>query len=88
MKNNISTGDLRIGNLLHYKGTTHTATVEIIHGKNHFDCRDEHGMFTPNGEYGPIAIDAEWLLAFGFVKSNTENLHFLPLFYVFFREGH
>jgi len=65
---------LRIGNLLYYKGTTHIAKVELIHNK-HFDCRDEYGGFTPNGDYEPIPLSEEVLLKCGF-KLNKENTLF------------
>lgn len=56
--------ELRIGNFLNYKNTDDLAIVEIIHGK-HFDCRDEYGIFTPNGNYEPIPLTEEWLINFG-----------------------
>lgn len=64
----MKTNDLRIGNYLYYKDTDFVATVELIHGKNHFDCRDEFGSFTPNNKYQPIPLTEEWLLNFGFEK--------------------
>ena len=57
--------ELRIGNCLQYKNTNDIAIVELIH-KKHFDCRDEYGSFTPNGNYQPIPLTEEWLLKFGF----------------------
>jgi hypothetical protein len=60
--------ELRIGNCLQYKNTNDIAIVELIH-KKHFDCRDEYGSFTPNGNYQPIPLTEEWLLKFGFEHS-------------------
>ncbi|MGV6945062.1 hypothetical protein [Sphingobacterium kyonggiense] len=57
--------DLRIGNLVYYKNTKDIAKVELIHNK-HFDCRDEYGNFTPNGNYEPIPLSEEVLLKAGF----------------------
>lgn len=59
--------ELRIGNFLYYKNTKDIAIVELIH-KNHFDCRDEHGSFTPNGTYEPIILTDEWFQKWGFYK--------------------
>ncbi len=56
--------ELRIGNLLQYKNTNDIAIVELIH-KNHFDCRDEFGTFTPNGNYEAIPLTEEKLLELG-----------------------
>lgn len=58
--------ELRIGNLLYYKGSQYVANVQLISG-NHFDCRDnDMGCFTPNGSYEPIPLTEEWLVKFGF----------------------
>lgn len=66
---------LRIGNLLYYKGTTNIAKVELIHNK-HFDCRDEYGGFTPNGAYEPIPLSEEVLLKCRFEKCEKhENFY-------------
>lgn len=59
--------DLRVGNLVYYKNTNDIAKVELIHNK-HFDCRDEYGSFTPNGDYEPIPLSEEVLLKCGFEK--------------------
>lgn len=58
---------LRVGNYLKYKNTNDLAIVELIH-KKHFDCRDEFGLFTPNGNYEPITLNEEWFLK---CKSNS-----------------
>lgn len=63
----IKANELRIGNFLKYKNINDLAIVEIIH-KQHFDCRDEYGILTPNGSYKPIPLTEEWLLKFGFKK--------------------
>lgn len=63
----IQATQLRIGNYLKYKNTNDLAIVELIH-KKHFDCRDEYGLFTPNGNYEPINLTEEWLLKFGFKR--------------------
>lgn len=63
--------ELKIGSILYYQGTTDIATVEIIHGKNHFDCRDEMGIFTPNCKYESAKLNTEWLIDFGFYKNGT-----------------
>jgi len=60
----MTTQELRIGNFLHYAGTNYVAKVDLIHGRNHFDCRDESGSFTPNGSYSPIPLTEQWLLDF------------------------
>lgn len=65
-KMKIPTSQLMIGNTLKYKGTEYLATVDLIHGKKHFDCRDEFGSFTPNGEYEPIPLTPELLDDLGF----------------------
>lgn len=62
----VPTSELMIGNLLRYKGTEYIATVDLIHGEKHFDCRDEFGSFTPNGEYEPIPLTEDWLDKLGF----------------------
>jgi hypothetical protein len=64
--------ELRIGNCLHYKNTNDIAIVELIH-KKHFDCRDEYGSFTPNGNYKPIPLTEEWLLKFGAEQYTFDN---------------
>lgn len=64
--------ELRIGNIVGYKGTSEIAFVELIH-KNHFDCRDEFGEFTPNAKYEPIPLTEEWLLKFGFKRIEVEG---------------
>ena len=68
--NEIKAGELakqlRMGNLLYFKGTNEIQCVELIH-KNHFDCRSlEFGDFTINGEYEPIPLTEELLLRLGF----------------------
>jgi hypothetical protein len=67
--------ELKIGNCLHYKNTNDIAIVELIH-KKHFDCRDEYGSFTPNGNYQPIPLTEEWLLKFGFKKHGAYEFYF------------
>lgn len=64
--------ELRIDSALYFKGTTDIAFVQLIHG-NHFDCRDEYGIFTPNGKYEPIPLTEEMLLKCGFEKVSFEN---------------
>lgn len=66
--------ELRIGNLLYFKNTDMVAKVQLINAPKHFDCRDEFGVFVPNGEYEPIPLTEEWLLKFGFdvLNNNTE----------------
>ena len=63
---------LRIGNLLYYKNTKYIAKVELIHNK-HFDCRDEHGCFTPNGDYEPIPLSEDVLLKCGAREYNRSD---------------
>ena len=71
MKAELKTSELRINNLLRYEGTEDIAKVNLIHGDNHFDCRDEFGSFTPNGTYEPITLTEEWLIEkMGFTKHN------------------
>lgn len=64
--------ELRIGNYLYYKNTNDLAIVELIH-KKHFDCRDEYGSFSPNGNYEPIPLTEEWLLKLGFDKKFSKD---------------
>jgi hypothetical protein len=64
--------EIRIGNCLQYKNTKDIAIVELIH-KKHFDCRDEYGSFTANGNYQPIPLTEEWLLKFGFEFRDTNK---------------
>ena len=66
--------ELRIGNFLNYKNTDDLATVELIH-KKHYDCRDEFGNFTPNGNYEPIPLTKEWFEKFGYYDVNMPS-HF------------
>ena len=74
MKNNKELAQqLRVGNLLYYKNTKDVAKVELIHN-NHFDCRDEYGSFTPNGNYEPIPLTEEILLKLGF-EFNKKYYH-------------
>jgi len=68
------TKGLQIGNLLYYKGTDNHCEVSLIHGKNHYDCRDEYGSFIPNGEYEPIQLTQEWLLQLGFKETAEDFL--------------
>lgn len=70
----IKSTELRIGNFLYYKNTNDLGTVEIIH-KNHYECRDEFGMFTPNCKYEPIPLSKEWFEKFGYYNENRPN-HF------------
>lgn len=65
--NTVLCNGLRIGNYLKYKNTNDLAIVELIH-KKHFDCRDEFGLFTPNGNYEPITLNEEWFIKLGFKK--------------------
>jgi hypothetical protein len=67
--------DLRIGNFLYYKNTNDLGTVELIH-KNHYECRDEFGIFTPNCSYEPIPLNAEWFEKFGYYDVNVPS-HFI-----------
>lgn len=64
---------LRVGNLLYYKNTKDIAKVELIHN-SHFDCRDEYGSFTPNGNYEPITLTEEILLKCGFEINEGKTL--------------
>lgn len=68
----MKTTELRIGNMLYCRNTVDVAIVELIH-KKHFDCRDDYGMFTPNGKYEPIPLTEEWLLKLGFEKDEYNN---------------
>lgn len=63
--------ELRIGNFLYYKDTNDLGTVELIH-KNHYECRDEFGIFTPNCKYNPIPLTKEWFEKFGFEKADND----------------
>lgn len=79
--------ELRIGNLVYYKNTKDLAKVELIHNK-HFDCRDEYGSFTPNGNYAPIPLSEEILLKCGFEEWEKERLHIpIPLGNLCFTKG-
>lgn len=82
--------ELRIGNYLKYKNTNDLAIVELIH-KQHFDCMDEYGAFTTNGNYEPIPLTEEWLLKFDFQKcKGRHGLYFkhkeLDAFRVWYNE--
>lgn len=71
----IKSTELRIGNFLYYKNTNDLGTVELIH-KNHYECRDELGMFFPNCKYEPIPLSKEWFEKFGYYNENRPN-HFV-----------
>jgi hypothetical protein len=74
MKN---TDGLQIGNYLNFKNTNDLAAVYLIHGDNHFDCRDEYGSFIPNGNYEFIKLDANWLEYLGFIKLDTDGYFYI-----------
>jgi len=57
--------ELRVGNLVYFKNTHDVAKVELIHNK-HYDCRDEHGLFIPNGNYEAIPLSELHLIGLGF----------------------
>lgn len=56
----IKTQGLQIGNYVYFKETFDLCEVVLIHGDNHYDCRDhETSSFICNGNYEYIPLNDE-----------------------------
>lgn len=81
MEYKLTAKDLRIGNLLYFKGSEYLANVQLINSPNHFDCRDEYGSFCPNGSYEPIPLNDDWLKRTGFIYSENLKIYHIEKYY-------